>query len=408
MMREGAPGGGLLTFGAVSLAGLTEEQMEARAALRTRQLLRTSQGEVALTSDLNRMTDLLTAFDQMVLKAFRDTDDMASMLRSDAFWQEVDNLERKLAEEEDLAKIEVKLGMEIEQLEKEMAQEVVNLKAILSGNAVPTEEEIAELAEGEGPAVYELCKAMPSLQPAVLMKRYAKYRIYAAGIAEMQQQRNLDPSKYLAFTDEGHDADSRFASGARALWKRTMRTDHIKQQRDAERDGAFVPSGVRPAHAFDAKKLHFIGPVFASKALPSEVDASSLEESSLLASTEQEEEEFVPGTRWIPPPMPELRPPAPTMPTRRDLALASWARPGHTAKDTTDRAKKKFFDAYLPKVRPYLYSIFRGRHEIPPNPGMTDLPILLCRRERTSPNPHHFRVRRLAMPCRLFASISAG
>ena len=341
--------GVLLTFGAVSLAGLTEEQVEARAALRTRQLLRTAQGEAALTSDLNQMSDLLAAFDTMVLKAFRDTDDMASMLRSDAFWQEVDSLEKKLAEEEDLAKLELKLGIEIDQLEKEMAQEVVNLEAIMSGNAFPTEGEIAELAEGEESGVSELCKTLPSLQPAVLMKRYAKYRIYAAGIAEMQRQRNLDPSKYLAFKDEGHDADSGFASGARALWKRTMRTDHIRQQREAEKDGAFVPSGVRPAHAFDAKKLHFIGPVFASKALPSEVDASSLE-SSLLASTEQEEEEFVPGTRWIPPPMPELRPPAPTMPTRRDLARASWARPGHTAKDTTDRAKQKFFDAYLPKV----------------------------------------------------------
>ena len=329
------------------LAGLTEEQIEARATLRTRQLLRTAQGDAVLTSDLSRMNELLTAFDQMVLKAFRGNDDMASIMTSDTFWQEVDKLERKLAEEEDLTRLEVKLGVEIDQLEKEMAQEVVNLDAIMSGSAIPTEQEIAELAEGGDAGLNELCKDLPSLRKSVLMKRYAKYRIYAAGIAERQRQHNLDPSKHLMFQDESFDSDSGFASGARALWKRTMRTDHVKQQREAEKDGAFVPSGTRPANALDAKKMHFIGPVFGSKRLPSEVDASSLE-SSLL--TEAEEEEFVPGTRWIPPPMPELRPQAPAMPTRRDLALASWARPGHTAKDTTDRAKKKFFDSHLPKV----------------------------------------------------------
>ena len=86
----------------------------------------TAQGEAALTSDLNQMSDLLAAFDTMVLKAFRDTDDMASMLRSDAFWQEVDSLEKKLAEEEDLAKLELKLGIENSGFETQTQRAIIN------------------------------------------------------------------------------------------------------------------------------------------------------------------------------------------------------------------------------------------------------------------------------------------
>ena len=328
-------------------AGLSEEQITARAALRTRQLLRTSQGESSLSSDLNQLTELLKAFDNMVLKAFRDTNDVASMLMSDEFWKEVDHLEGKLAEEEDLAKLEFKLGKEIEQLEKEMKQEAAHLQSIISGTAAPTEQELADLAEEELVGENVLYTDMPSLRRSILMKRYAKYRIYSQGVAEMQREHNLDPSKYLKFKEEGEYGVSGFASGARALWKRTMRADHVKKQREAEKGGAFLPLAARPDVVFNGKKLNFVGPVFGCKKREASMDESM--QSSLDDSVQ--EEEFVPGTRWIPPPMPELRPPAPKMPTRNDLNHASWARPGQTAKDTTDRAKLKFFEAHLPKVR---------------------------------------------------------
>lgn len=326
------------------MAGLTEEQKEARAALRTRQLLRTSRGETALSSDLNQMADLVAAFDAMVLKAFRDTDDVASMLKSDEFWHEVDELEKKLAEEEDLTRLELKLQMEIDQLEKEMAQEVVHIESIMSDTAVMPEEEIPTMLDLEEEELYI---KVPTLRQSILVKRYAKYRVYAKSVAEMQRERNLDPSKSLVFKEEGEGGESGFSSGARALFKRTMAKDHVQKQRQAEREGAFLPPGSRPEDAVNASRLTFVGPVFGHKKPTSVIKQSA---GSSLHDSNLQEEEFIPGTRWVPPPMPELRPPAPKMPTRKDLTHASWARPGHTGKNVIDRAKTKFFDMHLPKV----------------------------------------------------------
>lgn len=294
------------------------------------------------------MTDLLKAFDNMVLKAFRDTDDVESMLKSDAFWKEVDETEAKLAEDEDLARLEVKLQIEIEQLEKEMALEVVHIEQIIRGAEEMSEEEALALAAEEKAVENELYKGVPALRHSILMKRYAKYRVYSQGIAEMQHERDLDPGKSLVFREEGEDGKSGFATGMRALWMRKMNVGHVKLQRAAEKDGAFVPPGSRPVGALNAQKLQFVGPVFGSKRPPSVVDESN--DTNGHDSTVQEEE-FVPGTRWKPPPMPELRPPAPKIPTRRDLIYASWSRPGQTGKDTTDRAKANFFDMHIPKAR---------------------------------------------------------
>lgn len=333
------------------LAGLTDEQKEARAVLRTRQLLRTSKGKSALSSDMNQMTELLKAFDGMVLKAFRDTDDIESMLKSDAFWKEVDETEAKLAEEEDMTRLELKLQTEIESLEKEMAREVVHIESIIKGTAEMSKEEALALAEDEGATEHALYKTVPSLRHSILMKRYAKYRVYAQGFAEMQHERNLDPGKSLLFREEGEDGNSGFATGMRALWQRTMNMGHVKNQREAEKDGAFVPEGSRPVHALNAQKLQFVGPIFGSKQPPLVVDESA---NCILHASSIDEKEFVPGTRWKPPPMPELRPPPPKMPTRRDIIHASWSRPGQLAKDTSDRAKAKFFDMHMPKVHMFL------------------------------------------------------
>ena len=89
------------------------------------------------------MDDLLSAFDAMVLKAFRNTDDIESMLKSDAFWEEVDILENKLAREEDLTKLEIKLRREYEQLEREMKS------AVLQAFTAPSQPDQGRLQDDE-------------------------------------------------------------------------------------------------------------------------------------------------------------------------------------------------------------------------------------------------------------------
>jgi hypothetical protein len=344
---------------------LTEEQKEARAALRTRQLLRTSRGESALSSDLNHMDDLLSAFDAMVLKAFRNTDDVEAMLKSDAFWEEVDVLETKLAQEEDLTKLEIKLRKEYEQLEKEMKSEEEAIRAALALKMTDPEAAVlAALAGGEELEEHELYKDMPSLRQAILMKRYAKYRVFAQGMAEKQRERDLDPSKQLLFREEGDFGDSGFAPGARALWRREMSSQHVKKQRQAEIDGAFIPAGGRPSGALNAQRLQFVGPVFGHQTPASVMELSG---NTSISAASEVDEAYVPGQRWKPPPMPELRPPAPKMPTRRDLNHASWARPGASLKETSDRAKRRFFEAHLPKK-------IEGVPTPPSNPGSVRAP----------------------------------
>lgn len=355
------------------VSGLTEEQREARAALRTRQLLRTSRGDSALSSDLNYMSDLLAAFDAMVLKAFRDTDDVESMLKSDEFWKEVDTVESKLAHEEDFTKLEIKLRKEFERLEKEMKEEEEAIKSMMKSGALtaPDEESFA-LEDGEGKREHELYKGMPALRQAILTRRYVKYRVYAQDIAEMQREHDLDPGRALAFKEEGDFGASGFASGARALWKREMLAQHVRNQRAVEKDGAFVPEGAKPSRVLNAQKVQFVGPVFGHQKPPSVMELSG---DTSVTDVSVVEEVFVPGQRWKPPPMPELRPPAPKMPTRRDLIQASWARPGVTLRATPDRAKKNFFEAHLPKTREGVPTppSLPGSVRAPPQPG-EDIP----------------------------------
>jgi len=355
------------------VSGLTEEQREARAALRTRQLLRTSRGDSALSSDLNHMSDLLAAFDAMVLKAFRDTDDVESMLKSNEFWNEVDTLESKLAHEEDLTKLEIKLRKEFEHLEKELkTEEEAIISMMKTGALAASDEESFALEDGEEAREQELYKNVPALRQAILARRYAKYRAYAQGIAEMQREHNLDPGRVLAFKEGGEFGESGFASGARALWKREMLAQHVRNQRAVEKDGAFIPEGPKPTRVLNAQKVQFVGPVFGHQKPPSVMELSG---DTSVSDVSVVEEDFVPGHRWKPPPMPELRPPAPKMPTRRDLIQASWARPGVTFKATPDRAKKKFFDTHLPNAVEGVPTppSLPGSVRAPPQPG-EDIP----------------------------------
>jgi hypothetical protein len=305
------------------------------------------------------MGDLLKAFDSMVLMACRGTNDVEAILKSDAFWNQVDTLEKRMVDREDSSTLVSKLHVEINQLDKEISKETERLESLLTQlHTMPEVDEEADEAD------IDLMRTVPSLRQSILMKRYAKYAIYAQGVVQVQREYELDPSKSLRFKEKGTEDEqvSAFAPGARALLKRTMRVDQVRKQRVAERDGASLPNGGRPADALNAHKLHFPGPVFGHQRSPSEVDDRSLDSRSVDSSLD---EEFIPGKRWIPPPLPELCPPPPNMPSRRDINEASWARPGFSAKDTSDRAKKKFFDAHLPKVNPlnwYLVSICPNYH----------------------------------------------
>ena len=198
--------GFFLTFAAG--AGLTAEQADARAALRTRQLLRTSRGDSTMSVDLNQtaMSSLLAAFDEMVLKAFRDSDDFEAVLKRDAFWKEVDELEAKLQQEEDLTRLEVKVQIEIDQLDREMKEEMAKLESIMSDSFQMPEGEPVSPVEDD--AESDLYRTNPKLRQAILRQRYAKYRLYAQGVAEMQHEHNLDPSKYLMFGEEGEGGRS--------------------------------------------------------------------------------------------------------------------------------------------------------------------------------------------------------
>ena len=359
------------------LSNLTSEQREARAALRDRLILRTSHAETMLPPDLNLpiMADLLEAFDAMVLKCLRETKDVDEMLRSNRFWEEVDELEARVADEQDLTKLEMQVNAELDKLENEIKQQGPHIESILSnmidGVTESTDEAMAqaETLEAGDRSLYNL---LPNLRQSILVKRYAKYMIRAQGLAQMQREHALDPSKSMSFKEEGELAESGFASGARALWKRKMRVDHVNRQREAEKDGAFIPTQPRPADALNAQQLQFVGPVFGSKQPLAVANDSSFDDSR---DSREMDEEFIPGQRWKAPPMPDLRPPPPEMPSRRDLAYAAWARPAVTRKQEDDCAKKRFFEMHLPRrlegvpAPPSMPSSVRA----PPMPGK-DIP----------------------------------